>query len=89
MPKQIYSFAEAVDSDNRAIRIKDKPLNWGGAVQLCHPRKQFEITSRATAPPRFRRALASPPSTRPAAQDAALCDAVIVFFRRPCESRDP
>lgn len=46
MPKQIYSFAEAVDSDNRAIRIRDKPLNWGGAVQLCTRESKFEINEQ-------------------------------------------
>jgi uncharacterized membrane protein len=32
-PKQVYSFAEAVDGDNRGLRLKDKPLNWGGDKQ--------------------------------------------------------
>ena len=27
-PKQIFSFAEAVDGDNRVVKLKDKPLNW-------------------------------------------------------------
>ncbi|MDI2057782.1 MULTISPECIES: DUF1036 domain-containing protein [Bradyrhizobium] len=45
-PKQIYSFAEAVDNDNRAIRIKDKPLNWGGGVQLCTRESKFEINEQ-------------------------------------------
>ncbi|VIO81154.1 hypothetical protein CI41S_78050 [Bradyrhizobium ivorense] len=45
-PKQIYSFAEAVDGDNRAIRIKDKPLNWGGAVPLCTRESKFEINEQ-------------------------------------------
>src|SRR6201999_923937 len=33
-PRQIFSFAEAVDAENRAIRLNDKPLNWGGTKQL-------------------------------------------------------
>ena len=45
-PKQIYSFAEAVDGDNRAIRIKDKPLNWGGAVLLCTRESKFEVNEQ-------------------------------------------
>ncbi|MGY4196474.1 putative membrane protein [Bradyrhizobium sp. USDA 4520] len=45
-PKQIYSFAEAVDNDNRAIRIRDKPLNWGGGVQLCTRESKFEINEQ-------------------------------------------
>src|SRR6202790_1080727 len=34
-PKQIFSFAEAVDAENRALKVKDRPLNWGGSTQLC------------------------------------------------------
>lgn len=45
-PKQIYSFAEAVDGDNRTIRIKDKPLNWGGAVPLCTRESKFETSEQ-------------------------------------------
>ena len=41
-PKQIYSFAEAVDSDNRTIKLKNKPLNWGGDKQLCTREAKFE-----------------------------------------------
>src|SRR5438128_12090512 len=32
-PKQIFSFAEAIDADNRIVKLKDKPLNWGGDKQ--------------------------------------------------------
>ena len=45
-PKQIYSFAEAVDGDKRTIKIKDKPLNWGGAVQLCTRDSKFEVNEQ-------------------------------------------
>jgi uncharacterized membrane protein len=45
-PKQIFSFAEAVDSDNRTIRLKDKPLNWGGATQLCTRESKFETNEQ-------------------------------------------
>jgi uncharacterized membrane protein len=45
-PKQIFSFAEAVDAENRTIRLKDKPLNWGGATQLCTRESKFEITEQ-------------------------------------------
>ena len=45
-PKQIYSFAEAVDGDNRTIRVKDKPLNWGGLTQLCTRESTFEINDQ-------------------------------------------
>ncbi|SDT37248.1 DUF1036 domain-containing protein [Bradyrhizobium canariense] len=45
-PRQIFSFAEAVDADNRTIRLKDKPLNWGGATQLCTRESKFEINEQ-------------------------------------------
>ena len=45
-PRQIFSFAEAVDADNRTIRIKDKPLNWGGATRLCTRESKFEINEQ-------------------------------------------
>jgi uncharacterized membrane protein len=45
-PKQIYSFAEAVDADNRTLKVKDKPLNWGGATQLCTRESKFEINEQ-------------------------------------------
>jgi len=46
-PKQVYSFAEAVDSENRAIKYRDKPLNWGGPKQLCTRESKFEISEQA------------------------------------------
>jgi len=46
-PKQIFSFAEAVDAENRTIRLKDKPLNWGGATQLCTRESKFEINEQS------------------------------------------
>jgi uncharacterized membrane protein len=45
-PKQIFSFAEAVDADNRAVKFRDKPLNWGGATQLCTRESKFEISEQ-------------------------------------------
>jgi len=45
-PKQIFSFAEAVDADNRTIKLKDKPLNWGGAKQLCTRESKFETNEQ-------------------------------------------
>src|SRR6201995_5419408 len=45
-PKQIFSFAEAVDGDNRTLKIKDKPLNWGGAKELCTRESKFEINEQ-------------------------------------------
>ena len=46
-PKQVFSFAEAVDSENRTIRIKDKPLNWGGGKELCTRESKFEFTEQS------------------------------------------
>ena len=45
-PKQIYSFAEAVDPENRAIKTAGKPLNWGGDKQLCTRETKFESTEQ-------------------------------------------
>jgi uncharacterized membrane protein len=45
-PKQIFSFAEAVDGDNRTIKLKDKPLNWGGATALCTRENKFETNEQ-------------------------------------------
>jgi len=44
--KQIFSFAEAVDADNRTIKLKDKPLNWGGTKELCTRESKFEINDQ-------------------------------------------
>ena len=40
-PGQVYSFAEAVDADNRTIKVKDRPLNWGGTKELCTRDRRF------------------------------------------------
>ncbi len=45
-PKQIFSFAEAVDADNRTVRLKDRPLNWGGDRQLCTRETKFETVEQ-------------------------------------------
>ena len=42
-PRQLLSFAEAVDDTGRAIRLGDKPLNWGGPRTLCTRESKFEI----------------------------------------------
>lgn len=51
-PKQIFSFAEAVDGDNRTIRYRERPLNWGGDKQLCTRESKFETTEQADCPAR-------------------------------------
>jgi uncharacterized membrane protein len=45
-PKQVYSFAEAVDGENRAVKYKDRPLNWGGPKSLCTRESKFEISEQ-------------------------------------------
>jgi uncharacterized membrane protein len=45
-PKQAFSFAEAVDADNRTIKYKDKPLSWGGQTQLCTREGKFETSEQ-------------------------------------------
>jgi uncharacterized membrane protein len=45
-PRQIFSFAEAVDGENRALKFKDRPLNWGGDTQLCTRESKFEINDQ-------------------------------------------
>jgi uncharacterized membrane protein len=44
--KQIFSFAEAVDGENRTVKVKDKPLNWGGATPLCTRESKFETNEQ-------------------------------------------
>lgn len=45
-PKQIFSFAEAVDAGNRVVKLTEKPLNWGGGTQFCTRDSAFEITAQ-------------------------------------------
>ncbi len=45
-PRQIFSFAEAVDGDNRPLKFRDKPLNWGGTTQLCTRESKFEVNEQ-------------------------------------------
>ena len=45
-PKQIFSFAEAVDAENRTLKVRDKALNWGGTTQLCTRENKFETNEQ-------------------------------------------
>jgi uncharacterized membrane protein len=45
-PRQLFSFAEAVDADNRTLKVKDRPLNWGGTTQLCTRENKFETSEQ-------------------------------------------
>jgi uncharacterized membrane protein len=46
-PKKLYSFAEAVDADGRAIVAGGKPLTWGGDATMCTRSSKFEIADQA------------------------------------------
>jgi uncharacterized membrane protein len=45
-PKAVYSFAEAVDAENRAVKYREKPLTWGGSKELCTRESKFEISEQ-------------------------------------------
>lgn len=45
-PHRIFSFAEAVDADGRAITVGGRPLNWGGNAMFCTRDAQFETNER-------------------------------------------
>lgn len=42
-PKKLYSYAEAVDADGRALAQGGKPLVWGGDAMMCTRNAKFEI----------------------------------------------
>ncbi len=43
-PHRLYSYAEAVDADDCAIRRGETPLAWGGGVALCTRDGKFELS---------------------------------------------
>ena len=45
-PRQVFSFAEAVDNDGRTVKLDGKPLNWGGNTMLCSRENQFETNQQ-------------------------------------------
>lgn len=45
-PKRVFSYGEALDDGGRAVRIKDKPLTWGGSTMLCTRESKFEIADQ-------------------------------------------
>jgi uncharacterized membrane protein len=45
-PKRIFSFAEAVDAENRTVKFKDRPVNWGGSTLLCTRENKFETSEQ-------------------------------------------
>ena len=42
-PHRLYSYAEAVDGNDRTIMRGDAPLAWGGALALCTRDGKFEL----------------------------------------------
>lgn len=46
-PRRIFSFAEAVDADGRALLVGGQPLKWGGSTILCTRETKFEINDHA------------------------------------------
>jgi len=42
-PYRLYSYAEAIDANGRAIKRGDVPLAWGGTVALCTRDGRFEL----------------------------------------------
>src|SRR5262249_54824446 len=87
-----FSFAEAVDAENRTVKLKDKPLNWGGTTQLCTRESKFRPTSRAIVQAA---ALPRPASSRSispvAARRCALrCrDGIHTQLSSPAKAGDP
>jgi len=45
-PKKLYSFAEAVDAEGRALQQGGKPLIWGGDAVMCTRSTKFEIADQ-------------------------------------------
>ena len=44
-PRRLYSYAEAVDGQGRALARGGKPLAWGGKITLCTKAGKFEISN--------------------------------------------
>ncbi len=44
--KRLYSYAEAVDGDSRAIMRNGKALAWGGTTPLCTREVKFELSAQ-------------------------------------------
>jgi uncharacterized membrane protein len=42
-PYKLYSYAEAVDANGRAVKRGDTPIAWGGTVALCTRDGRFEL----------------------------------------------
>jgi uncharacterized membrane protein len=51
-PRQVFSFAEAVDANGRTIMLNNKSLNWGGSTTMCTRDSKFEINDQNDCVPR-------------------------------------
>jgi uncharacterized membrane protein len=45
-PHRIMAAVATDDGENRSIKYKDKPLNWGGPKQLCTRESKFEVSEQ-------------------------------------------
>ena len=86
-PKQIFSFAEAVDNENRTVKYKDKRAELGRHHAALHPREQVrdQRTGRLRHARACRRRLRRGRHER-RQQDAALCDAMIYLLVVPANA---
>lgn len=42
-PRRLFSFAEAVDNNDKPLQVNGRALSWGGAATLCTRESKFEI----------------------------------------------
>lgn len=76
-PRKLYSYAEAVDANDRAIDHGGQPLAWGGTIKLCTQGGKFEIGNQKNCE---RRGLSSAGF---AAIDVGGKPSTILRFREP------
>lgn len=44
--QKLFSYGEAVDSSGRTLKRNDRPVAWGGAVELCTRDGKFELSDQ-------------------------------------------
>ena len=44
--RTLYSYGEAVDGTGRTLRRGDRPVSWGGNVELCTRDGKFELSDQ-------------------------------------------
>ena len=79
-PKQVFSFAEAVDNENRTVKYRGPRAELGRHHAALHPREQVrdQRTGRLRHPRACRGRFCSGRHDR-RRQDAAVCDAMMVL----------